>query len=50
MIASPSAASVLILLAFVFAIFACIRPQPYFPQVHPGWLALALFFASLLVR
>lgn len=40
----------LILLAFVFALFAAIRPQPFFPRVHPGWLSLAFFFASLLVR
>jgi hypothetical protein len=50
MIASPSVASILILLAFVFALLASIQPQPFFPRVHPGWLALAFFFASFLIR
>jgi hypothetical protein len=49
-IPNPDTRSVLIILAFVFALFAAIQPQPFFPRVHPGWLAVALFLASMLVR
>ena len=39
-----------IVLALVFALFAAIRPQPYLPWVHPGWLAFAFYMLSFLVR
>ena len=47
---SPDMHSALILLAMVFAIFAAVRPQPFLSHVHPGWLAMALFFAAFFVR
>jgi hypothetical protein len=43
-----NAGLVLILLAFVFALLAAIRvPSP--PRLDWGWLAVTLWFASLLV-
>lgn len=47
---SPDMRSVLVILALIFAVFAAIRPQPFFPRVHPGWLAVAFYFAAMLVR
>jgi hypothetical protein len=41
---------VLVILALIFAVLASIQPQPFFPRVHPGWLSLAFYFASFLVR
>lgn len=46
----PSIATVLILIAFVLALLAAMRPQPFLPRVHPGWLAVALYFAAMLIR
>lgn len=43
-----NAGVILILLAFVFALFAAIRlPSP--PRLDWGWLAITLWLASLLV-
>jgi hypothetical protein len=50
MMANPSVPTILILLAFVFALLASIQPQPFLPRVHPGWLAVAFLLASMLVR
>jgi hypothetical protein len=42
--------TVLVILALIFAVLAAIQPQPFLPRVHPGWLAMAFYFASFLVR
>lgn len=47
---SVEAPRILLLLALIFAVLAAIQPQPFFPRVHPGWLAFAFFVASFLVR
>lgn len=43
-----SAALILIVLAFLFAVFAAFNLLPH-PRVQWGWLGLACWFASLLV-